>query len=63
LQGEDGCSSGWVDSRHTSLGVDLERIAAGSGIQSTATIMIEEELADGAPAAGPLGEMPQYVLC
>jgi Thiamine pyrophosphate enzyme, C-terminal TPP binding domain len=33
---------------HTSLGVDLERIAAGSGIKATRTIRIEEELADGA---------------
>jgi phosphonopyruvate decarboxylase len=33
---------------HTSLGVDLERIAAGSGIKATRTIKIEGELADGA---------------
>ena len=33
---------------HTSLGVDLERIAAGSGIQATRTIALQEELADGA---------------
>ena len=33
---------------HTSLGVDLERIAAGSGIKATRTIRIEGELADGA---------------
>ena len=33
---------------HTSLGVDLERIAAGSGIKTTRTIRIEGELADGA---------------
>jgi thiamine pyrophosphate-dependent acetolactate synthase large subunit-like protein len=33
---------------HTSLGVDLERIAAGSGIQASRTISVERELADGA---------------
>ena len=33
---------------HTSLGVDLEAIAAGSGISATRTISAEEELADGA---------------
>src|SRR5712675_367380 len=32
---------------HTSLGVDLERIAAGSGIKATRTIAVQEELADG----------------
>jgi phosphonopyruvate decarboxylase len=33
---------------HTSLGVDLEKIAAGSGIKLTRTISKEAELADGA---------------
>src|SRR6516162_690549 len=33
---------------HTSLGVDLEKIAAGSGIKATRTIKIAGELADGA---------------
>jgi thiamine pyrophosphate-dependent acetolactate synthase large subunit-like protein len=33
---------------HTSLGVDLEKIAAGSGIKATRTITSEEELAEGA---------------
>jgi thiamine pyrophosphate-dependent acetolactate synthase large subunit-like protein len=33
---------------HTSLGVDLERIAAGSGIKATRTITSEEEVAEGA---------------
>ena len=33
---------------HTSLGVDLERIAVGSGIKATRTISAEEELPDGA---------------
>ena len=33
---------------HTSLGVDLERIAAGSGIKATRTVETEAELADGA---------------
>jgi thiamine pyrophosphate-dependent acetolactate synthase large subunit-like protein len=33
---------------HTSLGFDLERIAAGSGIQASRTISVERELADGA---------------
>jgi len=32
---------------HTSLGVDLEKIAAGSGIKSTRTITSQDELADG----------------
>jgi len=32
---------------HTSLGVDLERIAAGSGIKATRTVATEGELADG----------------
>ena len=33
---------------HTSLGVDVEKIAAGSGIKATRTITSEEELAEGA---------------
>jgi len=33
---------------HTSLGVDLEKIASGAGIKSTKTIEQESELADGA---------------
>src|SRR5262249_48376316 len=33
---------------HTSLGVDLERIAAGSGIQRTMAIERESEIAEGA---------------
>jgi thiamine pyrophosphate-dependent acetolactate synthase large subunit-like protein len=32
---------------HTSLGVDLEKIASGSGISATRTIAFQEELADG----------------
>ena len=32
---------------HTSLGVDLEKIAAGSGIRATRAIASQEELADG----------------
>lgn len=32
---------------HTSLGVDLEKIAAGSGIKATRTIASQEALADG----------------
>jgi phosphonopyruvate decarboxylase len=32
---------------HTSLGVDLEKIAAGSGIRATRTIASQGELADG----------------
>jgi phosphonopyruvate decarboxylase len=32
---------------HTSLGVDLEKIASGSGIRATRTIASQEELADG----------------
>jgi phosphonopyruvate decarboxylase len=32
---------------HTSLGVDLEKIAAGSGIKATRTIASQEGLADG----------------
>ena len=33
---------------HTSLGVDLERIAAGSGIKATRSITAEHEIAEGA---------------
>ncbi len=33
---------------HTSLGVDLERIAAGSGIKATRTVATEGQLVDGA---------------
>jgi thiamine pyrophosphate-dependent acetolactate synthase large subunit-like protein len=33
---------------HTSLGVDLEKIAIGSGIEATRTIAAESEIADGA---------------
>ena len=33
---------------HTSLGVDLEKIAAGSCIQATRTVAAEGDLADGA---------------
>jgi phosphonopyruvate decarboxylase len=33
---------------HTSLGVDLETIAQGSGIKATRTVQTEDELADGA---------------
>ncbi len=33
---------------HTSLWVDLEKIAASSGIKATRTITAEEELAEGA---------------
>jgi thiamine pyrophosphate-dependent acetolactate synthase large subunit-like protein len=32
---------------HTSLGVDLEKIAAGSGIRRTRTVSSESDLADG----------------
>jgi len=39
--------TGWQKS-HTSLGVDLEKIAIGSGIQRTRTVAAESELADGA---------------
>jgi thiamine pyrophosphate-dependent acetolactate synthase large subunit-like protein len=33
---------------HTSLGVDLEKIAAGSGIKRTMTVQVESEIAGGA---------------
>ena len=33
---------------HTSLGVDLEKIAAGSGLKRTRTVSSEAELSDGA---------------
>jgi phosphonopyruvate decarboxylase len=33
---------------HTSLGVDLETVAQGSGIKSTRTVQTEDEIADGA---------------
>jgi len=39
--------TGWQKS-HTSLGVDLERIAIGSGIQRTRTVAAEAELVEGA---------------
>src|SRR5215468_7428697 len=39
--------TGWQKS-HTSLGVDLEKIAIGSGIKRTRTIAAESELAEGA---------------
>ena len=39
--------TGWQKS-HTSLGVDLEKIAAGSGIKRTLTIETEAEIASGA---------------
>src|SRR3954453_12008342 len=39
--------TGWQKS-HTSLGVDLEKMAAASGIKATRTIAAEPELADGA---------------
>jgi len=39
--------TGWQKS-HTSLGVDLEKIAIGSGIQRTRTIAQEAQLAEGA---------------
>src|SRR5262245_44107580 len=39
--------TGWQKS-HTSLGVDLEKIAAGAGIKRTATVAVEADLAAGA---------------
>lgn len=33
---------------HTSLGVDLEKIAAGSGIKATRTVAAQSDIADGA---------------
>ena len=39
--------TGWQRS-HTSLGVDLEKIAVGSGIQRTRTVSTDGEIADGA---------------
>jgi thiamine pyrophosphate-dependent acetolactate synthase large subunit-like protein len=39
--------TGWQQS-HTSLGVDLEKIAAGAGIKRTATVAAEADLAAGA---------------
>jgi phosphonopyruvate decarboxylase len=39
--------TGWQKS-HTSLGVDLERIAIGAGIKLTRTVARETDLADGA---------------
>jgi len=39
--------TGWQKS-HTSLGVDLEKIAVGAGIQRTLTVAGEDGLADGA---------------
>jgi thiamine pyrophosphate-dependent acetolactate synthase large subunit-like protein len=39
--------TGWQKS-HTSLGVDLEKIAIGSGITRTRTVAAEADIADGA---------------
>src|SRR3954454_10968677 len=39
--------TGWQQS-HTSLGVDLEKIAAGAGILRTHTVARQEDVADGA---------------
>lgn len=39
--------TGWQKS-HTSLGVDLEKIAAGAGIKRTMTVAVAADLADGA---------------
>ena len=39
--------TGWQKS-HTSLGVDLEKIAIGSGIKRTRTVAAEPDIADGA---------------
>ena len=39
--------TGWQKS-HTSLGVDLEKIAAGAGIKRTRTVGTEADIADGA---------------
>jgi thiamine pyrophosphate-dependent acetolactate synthase large subunit-like protein len=39
--------TGWQKS-HTSLGVDLEKIAVGSGIKRTRTVATDGEIADGA---------------
>jgi phosphonopyruvate decarboxylase len=41
------CGETGYQKSHTSLGVDLEKIAAGSGIRATRTIASQEELADG----------------
>jgi len=39
--------TGWQKS-HTSLGVDLEKIAIGSGIKRTRTVAVEGDIAEGA---------------
>jgi hypothetical protein len=39
--------TGWQQS-HTSLGVDLEKIAAGAGIRRTATVAVEADIAAAA---------------
>jgi thiamine pyrophosphate-dependent acetolactate synthase large subunit-like protein len=39
--------TGWQKS-HTSLGVDLEKMAAGAGIKRTATVAVEADIAAGA---------------
>src|SRR5712672_4596734 len=39
--------TGWQKS-HTSLGVDLEKIAIGSGIKRTRTVAVEVDIAEGA---------------
>jgi hypothetical protein len=39
--------TGWQKS-HTSLGVDLEKMAIGAGIKRTRTVAVESDIADGA---------------
>jgi len=39
--------TGWQKS-HTSLGVDLEKMAVGAGIKRTRTVTVEADIADGA---------------
>src|SRR5262249_57501158 len=39
--------TGWQKS-HTSLGVDLEKIASGSGIKRTRTVATQADITDGA---------------
>jgi phosphonopyruvate decarboxylase len=39
--------TGWQKS-HTSLGVDLEKMAIGAGIKRTRTVVVEADIADGA---------------
>ncbi len=53
--------TGWQKS-HTSLGVDLEKMAAGAGIKRTCTVATEDEIAAGR-AHDPRGQRHRRSCC